>query len=241
MGAAAINIIGLALQVLFRLLIRESGYAMTPDMMSGTLWDAQVALSRLMLICLGLLFRQAFLKQRHDLSLVDKDDQLSMAMLQREVFGEDVSALSGEVIAKLLQIWAVILVGARLVYELCAGFYRQFISALTLLSILSADVIGDGFIAIYNGSHGFKYLGMFVALLLGVMMTGIFLDDMPLKIASFILACLFLLFFGVMQMNTVNIFGQSIGIVWTSVIFHLTDTLGIVILAIYMRYKYKGV
>jgi hypothetical protein len=73
------------------------------------------------------------------------------------------------------------------------------------------------------------------------MMTGIFLDDRLLKTVASVLAVLFLIAFSVFQMNTISIFGRMVGVVWTSVIFHATETVGLLTVAVYMRTHYQGV
>ena len=47
-----------------------------------------------------------------------------------------------------------------------------------------SDVTAEQFVAIYNNTHGFKYIGLLIALLIGVLMTGIFLNDRLLKVVK---------------------------------------------------------
>jgi hypothetical protein len=107
---------------------------------------------------------------------------------------------------------------------------------------LSADngAGNDAFVVIYNMTHGFKYLEMLSAILLGVVITGIFLNDRFLKVASMAILLFFLLSFGVLQMQTISFFGREIGIVWTSTIHHVTETLGLVFLSLYLSKRFKG-
>ena len=51
---------------------------------------------------------------------------------------------------------------------------------------------------------------------------------------------LFLISFAVIQMQTVYLMGREIGIVWTSIIYHFTETLGIIFLSLYLNKRYKG-
>ena len=99
----------------------------------------------------------------------------------------------------------------------------------------------DGtFIMLYNMTHGFKYLEILSAILLGVVMTGIFLSDQYLKIASMVILGLFLISFGLLQMQTVYLMGREVGIVWTSLIYHITETVGLIALARYLARRYRG-
>ena len=51
----------------------------------------------------------------------------------------------------------------------------------------------DAYTSLYNLSHSFKYQGMLIALLLGVIMTAIFLDDRTLKLVAILAASVYLL------------------------------------------------
>ncbi len=97
------------------------------------------------------------------------------------------------------------------------------------------------YVTIYNNTHGFKYMGMLLAILIGVIMTGIFLKDKLLKGVTLACTALFLITFSLFQMQTIEFFGKSIGIAWTSVIFHFVETMGLIALALYLRYRYHGV
>ena len=50
----------------------------------------------------------------------------------------------------------------------------------------------------------------------------------------------YLLAFGLFQMQTVSLMGREIGIVWTSIIYHITETAGLLILSLYLTKRYKG-
>ena len=95
-------------------------------------------------------------------------------------------------------------------------------------------------VALYNGTHGFKYIGMFIAIILGILVTGIFLKDRFLWIFSAALTGIFMIAFVTLQMGTITIAGRDYGIVWTAVIFHLVQTIGILLLSVYLRRRYQG-
>jgi hypothetical protein len=163
-----------------------------------------------------------------------------MGELQKEVFGENIASLSVESVNRLLQLWAVIFVGAELIYVFTSIMYRRFIGML-MDALSQGEAMSDGtFVMLYNMTHGFKYLEILSAILLGVVVTGIFLNDRILKISSLAILLLFLLCFGAMQMQTVYLMGREVGIVWTSLIYHATETLGLFLLSLYLTIKYKG-
>ncbi|WP_408071717.1 hypothetical protein [Butyrivibrio sp. JL13D10] len=219
--------------------IIRAGNSAYPDMVNTKILVGQVVISFFTVLFMMLVFAYNWIKLNRAMSLIEESDKLSMALLQQEVMGQNIPALSGESIFELLELWGVILVGVRAIYEISSLVYRQFILQLTTVSFLS-PTLNHKFTEIYNTTHGFKYISMLTALLLGAFITGIFLHDRKLKAAALILISLFMLSIVLIGMQTITIGSYSIGIVWSSLIFHLTETLGLVSLGIYLRKKYIG-
>lgn len=156
--------------------------------------------------------------------------------------GENKKTLSVKGILQLMQMWAVILIGIRAVYDVSVAIYGAFVAEIT--DVISAENIYGveiGLVELYNGTHGFKYIGMFTAIILGVFVTGIFLKDNLLKIASAFLTILFMIAFALLQMQTFTVFGTDYGIVWTAVIFHTMQTVGLLLMAFYLKARYKEI
>ena len=209
-----------------------------PDIANSTILAGQIAVAAIQVILMAFVFIGAFDKLKSALSVVEESDRLKMAVLQQETLGSKIPALTGDSIAKLLELWGAILIAVRMVYDICSLVYSRFI---TELFEYSADMTSnENFVAIYNNTHGFKYVGLLIALLLGSLMTGIFLNDKLIKVITLILMAFFLLSFVLFEMQTFTVAGYSIGIVWTSVIFHMVETIGIFILGLYLRRKYIG-
>ncbi len=202
-------------------------------------WHAQNVLSVIQIIGTAVVFLIALRRIRHYRNVLPKEEFAEMAKLQEEVIGDGLSSLSSYSIVQLLQVWAVILIGVQIIYDVNATIYRDMI--IDMAGMISSSETGAVFVEIYNDSHGFKYMGMAVAIMLGIYVTGIFLKDRALKIAVMITALGFIsafLFFG---MQIIQISSVQIGIVWTSVIFHLLETAGLFCMALYVRKHYKGV
>lgn len=212
-----------------------------PDMMDITLWHVQLALSVIQIVIIVVIFYRAWAKLKHYMNLVPKEDQPGMGDLQKEVFGQkNIASLSVSSVNRLLQLWAVIFIGAELIYDFTSIMYRRFIGML-IDALSESDGMTDGtFVMLYNMTHGFKYLEILAAILLGVVMTGIFLNDRYLKLFSLVILVMFLLAFSVLQMQTVYLMGREIGIVWTSIIYHVTETIGLVALSVYLAKAYRG-
>ncbi len=210
------------------------------DISSELINALQIALSIFTVLLSAVVFIYYLHKAKTYLSLVDEEDRAEMGMLQAEVFGKDNSTLNGDIISKLLRVWFAILVGAQIMYDVSSGLYSRFIALLNFTTALYGDATGAGYAYFYDFTHGFKYQGMLIALLLGIVVTAIFLDDRVLRVMSYVVALLFLLSSLFMRMTSLNMLGNVVGIVWTSVIFHVIDTVGLMAFALYMRIRYKG-
>ena len=239
MKVALVKILAAFLEAVIRVVLQKAS-SQSPDMLDITLWHVELAISMTQIVITTVIFYLAWKKLNHYMSVVPAEDQKSMADLQKEFLGENIASLSVSSVNRLLQLWAVIFVAAELIYVFTSTMYRRFI-AILMNALSQGDGISDGtFVMLYNMTHGFKYLEILAAILLGVVMTGIFLNDRYLKLGSMAVLTLFLIAFGVMQMQTVYLMGRAIGIVWTSIIYHFTETLGLVILSRYLARRYKG-
>ena len=236
---AVVKIVAAFCEGLLRIILQKTSSA-TPDMLDIYLWRSQLVISALQIILVAVIFYFSWQKLNHYMKLVPKEDQQGFGELQKEYLKDKIASLSVSSVNRLLQLWAVIFIGAELIYDFTSIMYRRFIAML--MDALSANSgMSDGtFVMLYNMTHGFKYMEILAAILLGVVMTGIFLNDKYLKISSLVILLLFLLSFGVLQMQTVYLMGREIGIVWTSLIYHVTETLGLVILSLYLTKAYKG-
>ena len=237
--AAVVKIVAAVVEGCFRLFVKKSS-DMAPDMMDIFLWNVQLASSFLQVTAIVIIYSFLWKRLKSYLNAVSDDDRRQMGELQREYLGNKLPSLSASSVSRLLQIWAVILIGAETIYIFTSIIYRKFI-AMLMEAFAGGSALTDGtFVMIYNMTHGFKYIEILTALLLGVIMTGIFLQDRYLKIISIGIAIAFSLAFGVIQMQTVSLMGKEVGIVWTSIIYHVCETVGLVFLAVYLTKRYKG-
>ncbi len=234
---AFVHLVILCARGLIRLIIRGD-QAMTPDMADQFMWNTQLFLSVIRLAAIAWIFYTHHKLLARKLSVIDKDDQLQMAILQREVFGDNLAVLSGEIIAALVKLWAFILVGVQLIYDISSWMYRAFINQLLIYALSSGEYLS--FVTVYNYTHTFKYAGMLIAILLGVMATGIFLEDRKLMLFAVVIAVLYLISFSLIRMQDITVLGKSLGLVWSSVIYYALETGGILGLSFYLRRRYLG-
>ena len=138
---------------------------------------------------------------------------------------------------KMLQVWGVILVAANLLQEFCSRMYQNVIDQLQSYYI-GENMVTNEAVSVYNSTHGFKYIGMITALIIGFFVTGVFLNDRKLMILSAVMMVAFAIAFGMFQMFTLRFADRSIGIVWTGVIYHLNNTLVLFLFSHYIRRKH---
>ncbi len=237
---AVINTVMTAGSVAVRFLVKDTS-SVTPDMLNDAYWTYQILFSVVQIFVTAFTFWCAWRQLDHYRKLIPVDDYSEMAKLQEEVMPDEISNLSSYSIRQLLEVWAFILIGVRIVYDIFTITYRRFVAGLS--SQVDITNVGElqTFSAIYNGSHSFKYIGMLIALVLGILITGVFLNDKYLKIASVVLTVLFIISATLVQIQTYTIFDHEIAIVWSSVIFHLLQTVGLLALGLYLKKVYRGV
>lgn len=239
MSVAIVKVLAALCEGALRLVMQRANIA-SPDMLDTLLWRSQLVISFIQIAITTSIFYFTWKKLNHYINIVPKEDRKEMGELQKEYFGENIASLSVSSVNRLLQLWAVIFVGAELIYIFTSIMYRRFISVLMDALSLGNGLSDGSFTMIYNMTHGFKYLEILSAILLGVVMTGIFLNDRFLKTSSLVILLLFLISFGAIQMQTVYLMDHAIGIVWTSIIYHATETLGLLLLSVYLSTRYKG-
>lgn len=239
LSVAIIKIIAALAEGAIRIFLSNSS-SDSPSMLDSMLWTCQIISSMIQILLIFIIFYLSWKRLWYYMNLVPKDDQSEIGLLQQEYLGKNLATLSASSVSRLLQLWAVIFICAELIYDFTSIMYRRFIAILMSLFDQASDLTDSTFILLYNMTHGFKYIEILVAILLGIVMTGIFLNDKYLKIASLIILILFLLSFSILQMQTVYLMGHEIGIVWTSIIYHFTETLGLILLSAYLSKRYKG-
>ena len=241
MKTSVINIAGAVLLWIYRTVFANRVSLLYPAMSDNLVWYGQVGISALQVLLTLVIFRQAYKKLDHYRKLIPDEDYQEMAKLQQEFNKDNISTLSSGAIDQLLRIWGVILIGVRLIYDISGIVYRKFIVQISQIAVIG-ELLGEtSLVEIYNNSHGFKYIGMFIAVVLGTMMTAIFLKDRLLQLISVGITVIFMAAFVVVNMGDISLFGFSVGIVWTSIIFHACETVGLLALAYYLERKYKGI
>lgn len=139
---------------------------------------------------------------------------------------------------KLLRIWGVILIPIQLINEIVVMLYTRMLDIVEYVLVNSGnDAEGQIFAMIYDSTHGFKYICIFIAILLGIMITGEIIEKRVLVLMSLAIAILFMFAFTILRMQSFavdSIVKFDLGINWASMIFHVLNTLGLFGLGVYL-------
>ncbi len=251
LNVAVVNLLFAGANGLLRIRINRVGLA-NPDMLDERYWRAQMLLSAVQVVMIACLFGFSYwtlLRDYRRLIAEGKADAGLHSLRQRAMNAADqknntlpgATVLSGRTILQLMQLWAVILVGVKVVDVIFTDIYRSFIADLFQLFNLADSKSMALFRNLYNNTHAFKYVGMLIAISLGIFITGIFLSDRILKIAAICLMILFIASATFMQMGTYTFLSWSVAIVWSSVILQILQTLGLLSFSLYLSMRYQGI
>ena len=146
-------------------------------------------------------------------------------------------------VRKMLVLWGVILIPIQMINDVCVMLYARMLELIQHVFIEgNVDPDGQIFAMIYDSTHGFKYICLFLAILLGIVMTGEILEKRKLMIVSLIAAILFLIAFALLRMDSVNINNITtfeVGLNWASLVFHTLNTIGLIGIGMYIYLIFK--
>ncbi len=145
-------------------------------------------------------------------------------------------------VRKLLFIWGIILIPVQLIYDISTLLYNRMLGMIWLILNATYNVNNDVMYSMfYDSSHGFKYMGMFTAIIIGIIMTGVILERRKLIVISVILMAIFMIVFAAINMKTMSldVLSLNIGINFTALLFHSLMTVGLLVLGIYIIKSYR--
>ncbi len=236
--SALIRMLAQVLNVVSRILF--SSNLSEPDMLNSTIFYFNMTVDIIVIFVIAGIFTKNLKEMKNIMSIVMDDDIEKMGLLQKQYIPNGISSLKAEAIFQLLEIWASIMLFIQ-VMSIVSGYqYKRFIAIL--YEIIPMDSYNQAvlFSGIYNSTHGFKYIGMFAAFIIGIFTTAVFLKDRFLKVVTVGITAAFLLAFTIFQMITVATEIKIISIVWTSVIYHGLETIGLLLFSLYLAKHYKG-
>lgn len=205
-------------------------------MPDAAVWSIQHTVTALSAIIIIIIFSMAVKKVKGYIGKIDKEDRAMMGRLQEDSFGEGLSALPADMIEKLLFVWGVILTGIGLIETLVLVMYRKLIVDLGAI-----DSTGMSMARVYGSLDGFKNLSMVFTLLIGIIITAVMLENRSFTVLSIVIAVLFLAAFSIFDVKKADLFGLTLDAAWSSAVFNVISTVGMIIFSLYLRIRYRGV
>jgi len=146
-------------------------------------------------------------------------------------------------VRKLLVLWGVILIPIQLINDVCVMLYTRMLELIyQVFAASNADPDGKIFALVYDSTHGFKYICILLAILLGIVMTGEILEKRKLMLFSGVTAVMFLVAFALLRMDSLDINKFTtfeIGLNWASMVFHALNTIGLFSIGLYIVLTFK--
>ncbi len=211
-----------------------------PDMLNNDVSNFYFLVQIIVIFVIFFIFYHNAMKLRYIMRKVP-DEADDNTWSNKPLTPENSSSLKAESINQLLEIWGIIMIFNQIISMVSSYQYKSFVE--DLYEIIPADTYENAviFSGIYNSTHGFKYIGMVSAIVIGLFVSAVFLKDRFLKIVSLVITVFFLIAFSAFQMVTFDTDIKIISIVWTSVIYHGLETFGLIIFSVYLTRHYKGI
>lgn len=236
--SALISLLAQIINAISRVVL--SSHLSEPDMLNSMIFNFNTAVQAIVIMLIFCIFWRNLKEMKNIMSIVLDDDYEKMGILQKEFIPEGISTLKAEAIFQLLEMWASILIFIQIMSMVSNYQYKRFVSSLYDIIPMDSYENAVAFSGIYNSTHGFKYIGMFSALIIGIFISAVFLKDRFLKFTVAVITVVFLLAFSIFQMFTFATELKIISIVWTSVIYHGLETVGLIMFSFYLAKHYKG-
>lgn len=237
---AIVNVVAELANSLSRAFIMRNGDIYRPDMANETIWKIGVCIFILQFTINALVFLNGQKKLKKINNMMSEEEMMEIRMLQKDYIPDKISTLDLKTNILLLKVWALIILGVNAIYEFTSIAYKDFINNILSIVNLSIAKNADTFHDIYNSTHGFKYMGMLIAIFMGIVITGLCLNDKFMQFISLEVIVAFLVAFLFIGRSEIALASRTVGVVWTSVIYHGIQTFGILSLSIYLRIRYKG-
>ncbi len=133
----------------------------------------------------------------------------------------------------MIVIWGFVTIGVQILYYISSYYYGMLVNEM--MSDLSPYEYGT----FYASTHVFKYAPMFIGLIMGIIITGAVLRDKWLVLICLILSSGYIACYGMEDMIPVVLpNGSQLGLVIPALIFHITESVGILLMGLYCKKKY---
>lgn len=168
------------------------------------------------------------------LSLVEPYGKLILEFFIVVLFGVLVIRKRSQQDGFILLLWAFVIMEVQCIYYVSSNYYATMIDTMS-------DFAGTAaYVSFYAGTHVFKYVLMFMAIVFAIFATGVMLKDYVLPAAAVVMGILYGMCFGIQMMPTIVLpGGNKIGIVIPAVLFHIAQTLIVFLVGLYLKLNYQ--
>ncbi len=196
----------------------------------NVLVEISVAVIRLLL---KVVITEHFVTLYQSLSLIEPYIKMVLETGIVLVFIVIIFRVRNELDRMLIVIWGFVTIGVQILYYISSYHYGMLVNEL--MSDLSPYEYGT----FYASTHVFKYAPMFIGVIMGIIITGAVLRDKWMVLISMLLSVAYIACYGMENMIPIVLpNGSQLGLVIPALIFHITESVGILFIGIYCKKKY---
>jgi len=135
----------------------------------------------------------------------------------------------------LMLVWSFITIIIQSIYYISSAYYTK------ILNMMEELLTAGEYTVFYVNTHTYKYVPMFIATIMGAIITGIILKSKLILIITVVICVLYGAVYGAGQEFMIRIGeGRFVSVVVSALIYHLLQSVGIMGLGVYMRHTYYG-
>ncbi len=184
-------------------------------------------------ILLKVVITEHFVILYQSLSVIEPYIKVVVETLVVMIFMFVIFRTKNELDRALIVIWGFVTIGVQILYYISSYHYGMLVNEM--MSDLSPYEYGT----FYASTHVFKYAPMFIGVIMGFIITGAVLRDKWLVLVSLIISIGYIACYGTDDMIPLVLWnGSQLGLVVPALIFHVTESAGILLLGIYCKRKY---
>lgn len=184
-------------------------------------------------ILLKLIITEHFVALYQSLSIIEPYIKMTLEVIVVILFFLIIFRAKNEIDRSMITIWGFVTIGVQVLYYISSYYYGMLVNEM--MSDLSPYEYGT----FYASTHVFKYAPMFIGLVMGIMITGAMLKDKWLVLVCILLSIAYISCYGMEDMIPIVLpNGSQLGLVIPALIFHITESIGMLMIGIYCKKKY---
>lgn len=184
-------------------------------------------------ILLKVVITEHFVALYQFLSIIEPYIKVALETVVVLVFVFVIFRAKNDLDRSMIVIWGFVTIGVQILYYISSYHYGMLVNEM--MSDLSPYDYGT----FYASTHVFKYAPMFIGVIMGIIITGAVLRDKWLVLISMLLSVAYIACYGMEDMIPIPLWnGSQLGLVVPALIFHITESVGLLALGIYCKKKY---